>query len=521
MLAILDNGIVLARVLANLHRQDLQAAGLGNGQYGFELLIPGGLSPLERHVISVQRECDGVPLPFSPMVIDPPSSFGAALEQALDDAVDTVPPGSSQTRMLSFLMAQTERLLQRSADTDGQRAVRQAWHDHRQLGGPKTPGAPPPDPGLRALVIDAVLPDAGRDAGSAALLSHMAALQQLGYSITLVASEDIASVSPALAASGIGLCTTPCYACVEEVLRRQADCFDIVYLRQAVIAARYLDLARRYQPRARILVSLPELRHRLLARQADAQANSALLAASWRFHAMECHAALSADAVLTHSPEEADLLRRAVPAVQLHRVPWHVPLLAERPALAKRRGVAFVAHFGNKANVDAAIWLAETIMPLVWERLPGLPCLIAGSAMPAAIRNLARPGITPLGYARDLAALFGQVRVAVAPMRYGAGVNGKVLGSLAAGVPCVMTPLAAEGLALPDILKKLVATDAPGLARLICDYHQDLAANREASRAGLSLIRKDWSATAVTSALQAALMERAAEQPHRSPRAAR
>ncbi len=506
MLAILDNGVTLARVLANRFRMDLQAAGIGAGQHGFDLAIPGGLSPLERHVIEVHREADGAPLPFSPIVIDAASRFDGPLEQALAAAVDKLAPADTP-RMLAFLMAQAERVLQRSAHADGNHAARQAWLGYRRRNPTEDTGdaAAPPNPGLRALVIGARLPVAGRDAASAALLSHMAALQQLGYEVSLVLADDMTAASPALTAAGIKLCTVPLYAAVEEVLQRQADCFDILYLRQADIAARYLHLARRHQPRARILLSLPDLPHRRLERRADRDGDPGLREASQRLRTIERHAAWSADAVLTPSAEEAALLRRAVPAAQIHCVPWQVPPLSGRPAFAQRQGVAFIGHYGHSANIDAAFWLAETIMPLVWAQLPGLECILAGSAMPASIRNLARPGITALGYVDDSAAVFNRVRVTIAPMREGAGICGKMLDSLAAGVPCILTPLAAEGLDLPPPLTAMVAADAAGLAARICAYHEDRDANRKAARAGLAMIREHWSGAAVTAGLQAAI----------------
>jgi hypothetical protein len=59
--------------------------------------------------------------------------------------------------------------------------------------------------------------------------------------------------------------------------------------------------------------------------------------------------------------------------------------------------------------------------------------------MPAAVRRLAGPGVLALGQVAELAEVFDRVRLTVAPLRYGAGVKGKVLDSLAAGVPCVMS----------------------------------------------------------------------------------
>jgi len=364
------------------------------------------------------------------------------------------------------------------------------------------------DPGPRVLVIDERMPEVGRDAGSQAILSHMRALRRLGYAVSFVAAEEMARGGPevaALTAASVTCCGAPFYASAEGVLRRQADCFDVVYLHRAGIATRYLGLVRRTMPRARILYSVADLHHVRLERQAAVEQRPELLALSRRQRLEECVAAWSADAVITHSTAEAELLRRAVPEASVYRVPWEVPERAASVRFAQRRGVAFVGGFAHAPNVDAACWLVEAVLPLVWQADPAIECLLVGSDMPDAVRRLARPGVVPLGEVADLGGVFDRVRLSVAPLRYGAGVKGKVLDSLAAGVPCIMTPVAAEGLGLPAGLLALVGEDAAQLAALICRLHRNEKAHRQAVRAGRALIRADHNETVVTAALQAAI----------------
>jgi glycosyltransferase involved in cell wall biosynthesis len=529
-LQVLDNGVPIMRVLANLARTDLAEAGIGSGRYGFDIIIPGGLSPLARHVLHVRREADGAELPGSPAVIEAAGGFDAGLRRAIANAVTAIGPDDDRDDALRFILEQADRLLQQRADAESRRIQRLA---HRRLTG--NWGRPAPDaplaaePGLRALVIDERVPRTGRDAGSQALLSHMRALQRLRYAVSFVAADEIASDGAdlaALTASGVTCCAAPFYASVEDVLRRQAACFDLVYLHRAGIATRYLGLARRYMPRARILYSVADLHHVRLERQAAVEERPELLAASRRMRPEECMAAWLADGVITHSADEAELLRRAVPEARVYRVPWEVPgaeeLVEHRAAagatakravsvpFAARRGLVFVGGYAHAPNVDAARWLVEAVMPLVWRADPDIVCLLVGSAMPDAVRRLARPGVVPLGEVADLGSVFNRVRLSVAPLRYGAGVKGKVLDSLAAGVPCVMTPVAAEGLGLPAGLRALVGEDAARLAALIRRLHRSEAAHLKAVRAGRVLIRKNHTARVVTVALQAAVDGRGA-----------
>jgi glycosyltransferase involved in cell wall biosynthesis len=272
------------------------------------------------------------------------------------------------------------------------------------------------------------------------------------------------------------------------VLSRQAGCFDLIYLHRLSNASRYTALARQHCPRARLLYGVAELHHLRLARQARIEDSAALLAESQRLRLAECWAACAADAVLTHSSTEAALLRRALPEAAVHVVPWAVtprppPLVYAGDDGRERHGVGFIGHYGQASNDDAARFLAEVVMPLVWQRDPSITCLLAGSDMPAAIRRLARAGspgnsgggIVVLGHVADAASVFDRVRLTAAPLRFGAGLKGKVLASFAAGVPCVMSPIAAEGFDLPPLLSGLVGTTPAALAERIIRLHADPA----------------------------------------------
>ena len=217
-----------------------------------------------------------------------------------------------------------------------------------------------------------------------------------------MAVDEMAAGNAALEELGIAVCRAPFYASVEEVLRRQAGCFDVVYLHRASIAGRYLALARQYAPRARILYSVADLHHLRMARQAEVESEPELLAMSQRMRRNELMAALSADAVLTHSVSEAALLRQAAPQAQVHHAPWALPVRKAPPAFKARQGLAFIGHYGHAPNVDAALLLVEVVMPLVWQTAPEIECLLVGGAMPERLSRLHGGRVRVLGAVGDL-----------------------------------------------------------------------------------------------------------------------
>ncbi len=163
------------------------------------------------------------------------------------------------------------------------------------------------------------------------------------------------------------------------------------------------------------------------------------------------------------------------------------------------------------------LWLMREIMPLVWRRDPDIECLIVGHGWPTAMFDKVDPRLRLVGPVENLSDIMDKVRLTVAPLRFGAGVKGKVLESFAAGIPCVMSPIAAEGIPLSPALRDLVGDDAAAIARLIGRYHADEAANRSAARAGRAMIGRSFNLAETQAALRKALALKADIAPIEAP----
>ena len=96
-------------------------------------------------------------------------------------------------------------------------------------------------------------------------------------------------------------------------------------------------------------------------------------------------------------------------------------------------------------------------MPLVQAARPGLELWIYGAGMPDSLRALASDTVHPEGFVPDIAEAYDRHRIFVAPLLSGAGIKGKVLAALAHGVPCVLSPVAAEGIGLRHGLDCMIA----------------------------------------------------------------
>ena len=494
-LVITVNGAVAGRILANQCRADLKAAGLGDGRCAFEFLFPAELPAFETVDVGVVNEHDGAHLPASPVTLPPLQEFDASSRDALKRFLAAESSAEVVTAKIDFLAGELDALLQRRADFDSDRHARERYRHLQRRFGTTSPDVDGPlaalaAPQPRALIIDDHLPRLDRDAGSNAIVSHTRSLQRLGFAVTFVAAQDFRSPyrsSSVLTGLDVGMCLPPYYASVEEVLRRQEFQFDLIYLHRVTNAAKYGALAREYHPRARIVFSVADLHHLRIARQAEAEQRHELQPLARRLFLAEMNAAATSDAVITHSTFEAEVLRKALPHANVVIVPWMVTARPVETPFEQRQGMAFVGGFGHDPNRDAARWLINEILPLIRKTAP-IECFLVGSDLPDDILQLCGDGVTAFGQVPDLHEVFERVRITIAPLAYGAGVKGKVLESLAAGVPCVCTPVAAEGIPLPEVLRGSVTEGAAGLAELAIRLHSDGAANQAMARAGIELV---------------------------------
>ena len=343
----------------------------------------------------------------------------------------------------------------------------------------------------RALFIDEIVPTPDRDAGSNAAFEHMRLLQALGYAVTFVPSSDLGHrgrYTEALQRRGIACLHAPHVTSVEEALRRLPVAPDLVYLHRAGNAARYLGLVRERFPEAHLVYGVADLHFLRLQREAEATGDAARRAEAARSEVAELHAVRCADAVIVHSPVEAKLLAERVPGARVHVVPWTVPAVGPQAPVAARRGVAFIGGYNHRPNVDAARRLVQEVMPLAWREIPDLPCLLVGSDLPRELAVLAGGAVEAIGYVPDLRPIFARVRCTAAPLRYGAGIKGKVLTSLAHGVPCVMSPVAAEGIELPEALGWLVAEEVGEMAEKLIELERNIDVAAMIAGEGLRLI---------------------------------
>lgn len=268
--------------------------------------------------------------------------------------------------------------------------------------------------------------------------------------------------------------------------------FDLIWLAVVPGSADFVAHLRQLAPQALLLFDTIELTFVSMMRAARLQRSEPLLAQARRVQSSQLQVAAAADYTLVVTPEEADLLRRLCPEATVHILSNVHEVIPAAPSPAGRRDLLFVGNYVHRPNRDAAQHFVADIWPLVRARLPGVVARFVGLPTPE-VSALAAPDVLITGQTPDLAPFYAASRVAIAPLRFGAGVKGKVLEAMGYGLPVVMTPVAAEGIPARPGADALIATTPAKFAEAVVALYTDDTLWSRLAHNGQLLVAKHFS----------------------------
>lgn len=347
----------------------------------------------------------------------------------------------------------------------------------------------------RALVVDNYMVTPDKESGSLRMWNLLAILQGLGFKVTFAAA-NLEAPQPyvsQLQGRGIECLYRPYVRSVKHHLATRGRSYDLVILSRADAAAAVMPSTRRYCPNARIVYDTVDLHFLREERLAELTGDRLMRRAAAQRRRQELALIEASDAALVVSEVERDLLRAQLPRARIHLVSNIHEVHARASAFEARRDILFIGAFAHPPNSDAVRWLAREILPRVWLELPDLRCHVIGADPPADIRALAGPRLNIHGYIPDVVPFFQNCRLSVAPLRYGAGVKGKVNQSLSYGLPVVATSPAVEGMNLVDGESVLIADDPADFCAAVVRLYGDQALWRRISDGGIAVMQKHFS----------------------------
>ena len=240
---------------------------------------------------------------------------------------------------------------------------------------------------------------------------------------------------------------------------------DYVYLNRPHISIKYIDIFRK-QTNAKIFYFGHDLHFIRERRQAEIENRPELLESANKWEKIERELFTKSDVVHVVGSYEQGVLQEMFPGKPIRNIPLYLYndedlKKQEKISLAGRDTMIFVGGFNHRPNQDAIFWFMENVYPLIEAEFPNLIFYIVGSRPDERVKALAGEKIIVTGYVSDdeLERIYSRARINVIPLRYGAGVKGKVVETLAYGVPAVTTKIGAEG--LPNVEKCLDIAEEP------------------------------------------------------------
>ena len=363
------------------------------------------------------------------------------------------------------------------------------------------------------LVVDHYVPQPDRDAGSRTMLAFIRSLLDAGAVVKFWPDNLWYDpvYAPQLQAMGVEVLHGPRWRDgISALLREYGDVFDAVLLSRPDVAEAHLDAVRAHS-RARVGYYGHDLHFRRMRDQAallaDAGERKALERDAAAMEARERALWRRCDVVLYPGDDEALQVRALEPGVDARAIlPYAYDDFVDDATLAGRDHLLFVAGFAHPPNVDAARWLVESIMPVVWQQRPEVRLSLVGSNPTSDVLALAGERVEVTGFVEDaeLAHRYATSRVAVVPLRYGAGVKSKVVEALQQGLPLVTTSVGAQGLSGVEAACDVV-DEAQVIAERLLDLLRDDAAWIRQSRRGADYAAARFSRDAMRGQLLSAL----------------
>jgi glycosyltransferase involved in cell wall biosynthesis len=285
-------------------------------------------------------------------------------------------------------------------------------------------------------------------------------------------------------------------------IRENGAGLDYVLLSRPTVACDFLAELKRHS-NAKLVYYGHDLHFLRMRRQAEVQGDDAVLREAREMERVERWVWRSVDIVLHPSAEEAERVAAMEPRVTSRAVlPFCFKAFGEVREPVAGYNILFVAGFAHPPNEDAATWFVQDILPAIRARVPDASLDIVGSNPTSRVLGLAGDSIkiTPDVSDRELAAFYQRARVAVVPLRFGAGMKLKVVEALKEGVPLVTTPVGAQGLSGLEEAAA-VAEDPDAIADAVCRLLTDDAAWSRAAATQIAFAKTRFSEDALRASL--------------------
>ena len=345
------------------------------------------------------------------------------------------------------------------------------------------------------LVMEDRVPEPDKNAGAKAILHYLELLTELGLKVVFYPHDGQASKGYTAALEQLGVEVLHHPVIMQNWLQENGRHLDYVWASRPYVSGPLIDQIRR-DTGAMIIYLTHDLHYLREMRRYELDRDPMVLDEAKRVREIELDLLRKSDVILTFSEDEAAQIVELIPGARVCTTPlFFYDALPDRGPVdfQGRHQLLFIGGFNHPPNVDAAVWLVRDIMPRVWASHPQAELNLVGAYAPDEVTALAGPRVNVAGHVPDLDQMYARSRISINPLRFGAGVKGKIVESLVAGLPVITTSVGNEGIRLQDGTEALIADTPEALAAHIITLLDDDARCRMLVEAGAALIRRRFS----------------------------
>lgn len=328
------------------------------------------------------------------------------------------------------------------------------------------------------LMVDHYVPQYDKDAGSRTVYQYLKLFVGMNFSVKFIGDNFYPHepYTSNLQQLGVEVLYGSYYvAHWKDWIKRNGQCIDFVFLNRPHISVKYIDYIRMHTD-AKIIYYGHDLHFLREQREYAVLKDESLLKSSRKWRKEEIELMRMADLSYYPSQIEVDEIRNIDNHISVKAIPAYLfdTVVKKHYCLTNRNGIMFIGGFMHRPNVDAVKWFVEEILPFIMKKLPNIIIYILGSNPPDSFPALQTENVKICGFVSDEALLeyYKRCRLSIVPLRYGAGIKGKVVEAMANGIPIVTTSVGAEGIDNSGGFLA-IADDAQTFAEKIVTLYED------------------------------------------------
>jgi glycosyltransferase involved in cell wall biosynthesis len=280
-----------------------------------------------------------------------------------------------------------------------------------------------------------------------------------------------------------------------------------VVLSRPTIAEAMIGRIRRAGKGVAIVFDMVDAHFIRLERESRVSGDAQIARAAERYRKLETRLARASDLIWCNSLDDKLVMAGEVPDKRIEVIPTIHALHDSGKRFEERQHLLFVGNLAHRPNADAVHYFMREIWPLVTRSLPEVSIFIVGDNAPPELMAYASDRIQLTGYLPDIEPLLYGCRVFVAPLRFGAGVKGKVGEALSYALPVATTSIGAEGFGLVNESSALIADTPEAFAAAIVRLYSDKVLWQKLAQNGRRLVAENFTLEVVAKTINNSVKE--------------